>query len=385
MNRLALVRKKRGSCPEEANLRRRRKKPAADTVILRSNTYLCENSTRNVETCRNIHAKYGNEADAGRGDWHTGTLKTNVMKELPYNMLPLAAETEMARDWTLLSEKYWKFRKNSATLCQNAKEFPTSRQMKFISPRTGLEWHMVNTYPERDSNSSFYLFYTPYTIPQGKKGCYTISEEDCERITPHFLDRVRTRFLHPRGIFPKTLDETIEAFCRHLSNAGNFLFISPKTHEKYIVLKHGIAIVDVAGNGMNTYITFVTFEMLLHYQTPYKRIVERFLELYKENHNRWDMDRFTKIINQEGLWPGDDELSEIKTKALRKFTPPPGGISRLQGIQNRRYDRAMHEIGESAARQWTPTLQRPGTTEWIAPDELQKGVEELMKQRRRTD
>ena len=307
------------------------------------------------------------------------------MKELPYNMLPLAAETEMARDWTLLSNKYWNFKKNAETLCLNAKEFPASRQMKFISPRTGLEWHMISCFPERSRESAFYYFYTPYTNPKGKKGCYTLSEGDCEQITPHFLDRVRTRFLHPRGIYPKTFDETMEAFVRYLMAAETFQFTSRKLKKKYAVLKEGIAILDVAGNGLTTYITFVTFEMLLHYQTPYTRIVERFMELYKEYHHRWDMDRFTKSITPARHWPGDDELSEIKTKALRKVTPPPGGISRLQGIQNRRYDRAMHEIGESAARQWTPTLQRPGTTEWIAPDELQKGVEELMKQRRRTE
>lgn len=304
------------------------------------------------------------------------------MKELPYDMLPLAIETEMSRDWTLLCDKYWKFKTNATALCLNSKEFPASRQMKFISPRTGLEWHMACTFTERNRFSSYYLFYTPYTNPKGKKGCYTISEGDCERITPHFLDRVRTRFLHPRGIFPQTLEETMDAFCRYLSGDCTFLFVSRKNKEKYTVLKEGIAIVDVAGNGMVTYITFVTFDMLLNYQTPYKRVVERFLELYDAHGQNWHLDRFAQIIYDEGLSPDGDKLERIQTRPHRQFTDPPGGISRLQALRKQRQEQAERELNESAARQWKPTLQRPGTTQWIDPTELQKGVEELMKQRK---
>ncbi len=302
-------------------------------------------------------------------------------RELPYNMLPLAAETEMARDWTLLSNKYWNFKKNAETLCLNAKEFPASRQMKFISPRTGLEWHMISCFPERSRESAFYYFYTPYTNPKGKKGCYTLSEGDCEQITPHFLDRVRTRFLHPRGIYPKTFDETMEAFVRYLMAAETFQFTSRKLKKKYAVLKEGIAILDVAGNGLTTYITFVTFGMLLDYQTPFKRVVERFFELYNGNGRHWDLERFTKIINDEGLSPDGDELMRVNTRPQRKFTDQPYYPSRLQGIKDRQYERDMKGIGENAAQQWKPTLQRPGTTEWIDPAELQKGVEELMRLR----
>lgn len=303
------------------------------------------------------------------------------MRELSNEMLPLAVETEMTRDWTLLCEKYWKFKQNAHTLCTHAKEFPTSRQMKFISPRTGLEWHMVCTYPERNPDSSYYLFYTPYTNPRGRKGCYTISESDCEKLTPHFFDRVRTRYLHPRGIFPQTLDETIEAYCRYLTSDFNFLFVAPKTKEKYMVLNHGIAIVDVAGNGLVTYITFVTFEMLLSYQTPYKRIVERMYELYLQNKKRWDLDRFEQIINEEIELPDGEPLTQIKTIPLRKFTKQPRFASWQEGLQQRNYDRAMQKLSSSAAKQWTPDVQRPGTTQWIDPAELQKGIDELLKQR----
>lgn len=306
------------------------------------------------------------------------------MKELPYDMLPLAAETEMNRDWTLLNEKYWRFRDNAVTLCLNAKEYPTSRQTKFISPRTDLEWHIVCAFQERKRKSSFYCFYTPYTNPKGKKGCYTISEGDCERMTPHFLDRVRTRFLHPRGIYPETLDETMDAYCRYLMSDSNFLFISQKLKQSYMVLKEGIAIVDTAGNGLITYITFVTFEMLLSYQTPYKRAVERFVELYHEHGDNWYLDRFEKIVNEEGLSPGGDELKRIDTKPLRQFTQAPSCPSRLRGWLNRRRDRALKELTESATKQWTPTLERPGATQWIDPEELQKGLEELKKMRGKT-
>ena len=296
-------------------------------------------------------------------------------------MLPLAAEQEMERDWTLLCDKYWRFRNNGDALCANAKEFPTSRQVKFVSSRTGLEWHIMLIYPERNHFSSFYTFYTPYTNPKGKKGCYTLSENSCERMTPHFFSRVCTRFLHPRGIFPKTLDEMMDAYCRHLISGNEFLFVSTKTKEQYMVLNHGIAIVDVAGNGLVTYITFVTFEMLLSYQTPYKRVVERMFELYRQHGNHWHLDKFEEIINKEHLMPDDDPLRQIDVKPRRKFSPGPKPTGRLQNARKRDYDRAMQEIGDSGARLWTPTMQRPGTQQWIDPVEMQKKVEELKKLR----
>ena len=303
------------------------------------------------------------------------------MKEMPYEMLPLAVETELSRDWTLLCDKYWKFKSNAMTLCLNAREFPTSRQTRFISSRTGLEWYMICACPEQNAKSAYYTFYTPYTNPKGKKGCYCLSESDCEKMTPHFLDRVRTRYLHKHGIFPNTLAETMEAFCRYITNGENFLFISTKTGIKYMVLNQGIAIVDVAGNGMVTYITFISFDMLLSFQTPYKRIVERMYELYNANHRRWDMDRFERIIYEEGLTVDDEPLRQIKTKPRRKFTEPSNSRSWLQGMQSRNYDRAMKQIGDNAAELWTSTSQRPGTTSWIAPEDMAKGVEELLKQR----
>ena len=217
------------------------------------------------------------------------------MKELPFDMLPLAAEREMDRDWKLICDKYWHFKENAAALCLNAKEFPTSRQMKFISPRTGLEWHLIAIYPERYRFSAFYNFYTPYTNPKGKKGCYTIDENNCEKLTPHFLSRVCTRYLHPHGIFPKTLDEVMEAYCRHMLSGNEFLFFLKKAQKAYMVLKHGIAIAEVAGNGLVTYITFVTFDMLLDYQTPYQKVVERMFQLYREHGNHWHMEKFQKI------------------------------------------------------------------------------------------
>lgn len=305
------------------------------------------------------------------------------MRELTSEMLPLAVENELSKDWTLICEKYWRFRKNADTLCLHAKEFPTSRQTQFVSSRTGLEWHIICTYTGRSRQESYYQFYTPYTNSKGKKGCYTLSEGDCEKLTVHYLDRVRTRFLHPRGIYPKTLEETMEAYCRHVQDGGSFLFISSKTHQKYMVLKNGVAIVDVAGNGLITYITFVTFDMLLQYQTPYKRVVERMYELYEQNGKRWDLDRFENILNEEGLSPDEDKLTQIKTLQRRHFTEPPRIRTRLDGLQTRDYDRAMQQLGESAARQWTPAqTQRPDATTWIDPADLQKGVEELMRQRK---
>ena len=303
------------------------------------------------------------------------------MKELPFDMLPLAAEREMDRDWTLICDKYWRFKENAEALCLNAKEFPTSRQMKFTSPRTGLEWHLMMVFPERYHFSSFYNFYTPYTNPQGKKGCYTLSEGGCERLTPHFLSRVCTRYLHPHGIFPKTLDETMDAYCRYMTSGNDFLFFSTKTKERYMVLSHGIAIVDVAGNGLVTYITFVTFEMLLSYQTPYKKMVERMFELYREHGNHWHLDKFEKIINAENLFPEDDGLKQIHTKPHREFTPPPKPTGRLENAQRRDYERAMQTIADNSAKLWTPTMQRPGTMQWIDPAEMQKRVEELRRRR----
>lgn len=300
---------------------------------------------------------------------------------MPCEMLPLAVETELSRDWTLLCDKYWKFKNNAMTLCMNAREFPTSRQIKFVSSRSGLEWNIICTWPERKNRSGFYTFYTPYTNPKGKKGCYCLSEGDCEKLTPHFLDRVRTRYLHPRGIFPKTLDETMEAYCRYLTNGENFMFISHNTGAKYIVLNHGIAIIDVAGNGLVTYITFVTFDMLLSFQTPYKRVVERMYELYEANHRRWDLERFERIINEEGLTVDGEPMQQIKTKPRRKFTDPPQSKSLIQGIHDRNYQKNMEQINENIAELWAPASQRPGTTSWIAPDEIAKGVEELLKQR----
>lgn len=303
------------------------------------------------------------------------------MRELPNEMLPLALENEMNKDWTLICDKYWRFKANADTLCRNAKEFPTSRQIKFTSGRTGLEWNLVCTYPVSGRDTSFYYFYTPYTNPKGKKGCYTICEENCERMTPHYFDRVCSRFLHPRGIFPKTLDEMMEAYCRYVADDCSFLFVSHDRHEKYMVLRGGIAIVDVAGNGLVTYITFVNYDMLFSYQTPYKRVVERMHELYRENGNRWDLDRFEQIINEEDMSPDEEGLTQIKTIKHREFTKPPRAMSWQAGRRQRKYDEAMQELGDSAARQWTPVTQRPGTTSWIDPAELQKGVEELLRQR----
>lgn len=303
------------------------------------------------------------------------------MKELPFDMLPLAAEREMDRDWKLICDKYWHFKENAVALCLNAKEFPTSRQMKFISPRTGLEWHLIAIYPERYRFSAFYNFYTPYTNPKGKKGCYTIDENNCEKLTPHFLSRVCTRYLHPHGIFPKTLDEVMEAYCRHMLSGNEFLFFLKKAQKAYMVLKHGIAIAEVAGNGLVTYITFVTFDMLLDYQTPYQKVVERMFQLYREHGNHWHMEKFQKIISDEKLLPDGEDLQEVETKPHRKFTSAPKITGRLQNANKRDYDRAMQEIGSNSAKLWTPTMQRPGSMQWIDPAEMQKRVEELKKRR----
>ena len=123
------------------------------------------------------------------------------------------------------------------------------------------------------------------------------------------------------------------------------------------------------------------FDMLLDYQTPYQKVVERMFQLYREHGNHWHMEKFQKIISDEKLLPDGEDLQEVETKPHRKFTPAPKITGRLQNANKRDYDRAMQEIGSNSAKLWTPTMQRPGSMQWIDPAEMQKRVEELKKRR----
>lgn len=189
------------------------------------------------------------------------------MKELSYKLLPIQIEAELSKDWDAVSKEYIDFVGLHAGSLRCSNTFPVERHMHFTSSKTGVEWNVMLIL----INSREYLdaYYTFYTNEYGEKGIYLIDVFRCSRVTPHYIKRFKSRYLNPKHIAAR--DEHDIVFAIYTLLLPNTVL---STHKKtdYLVHKEGLSIVEQAGNGTISYITFVNREMLRTYQEPFDRM-----------------------------------------------------------------------------------------------------------------
>ena len=120
------------------------------------------------------------------------------MKEYSNNLLPIQIEAELSKEWTFLSEEYRELMARSGTRLRCSLTFPVESHVRVTSPHTGIEWNIMLVV----LNNKMFIeaFYTFYTNEYGEKGIYLIDRFRCSRVTPHYMKRIKSRYMTPKGI-----------------------------------------------------------------------------------------------------------------------------------------------------------------------------------------
>ena len=148
------------------------------------------------------------------------------MKEYSNNLLPIQIEAELSKEWTFLSEEYRELMARSGTRLRCSLTFPVESHVRVTSPHTGIEWNIMLVV----LNNKMFIeaFYTFYTNEYGEKGIYLIDRFRCSRVTPHYMKRIKSRYMTPKGIpfkdehdfilffYSKLIHDT--AMCTHRHN-----------------------------------------------------------------------------------------------------------------------------------------------------------------------
>ena len=186
------------------------------------------------------------------------------MKEYSNNLLPIQIEAELSKEWTFLSEEYRELMARSGTRLRCSLTFPVESHVRVTSPHTGIEWNIMLVV----LNNKMFIeaFYTFYTNEYGEKGIYLIDRFRCSRVTPHYMKRIKSRYMTPKGIPFKDEHDFILFFYSKLIHDTA---MCTHRHTKYLAHNQGLSIIEYAGNGTVTYITFVNREMLREYQEPF--------------------------------------------------------------------------------------------------------------------
>ena len=178
------------------------------------------------------------------------------MKEYSNNLLPIQIEAELSKEWTFLSEEYRELMARSGTRLRCSLTFPVESHVRVTSPHTGIEWNIMLVV----LNNKMFIeaFYTFYTNEYGEKGIYLIDRFRCSRVTPHYMKRIKSRYMTPKGIPFKDEHDFILFFYSKLIHDTA---MCTHRHTKYLAHNQGLSIIEYAGNGTVTYITFVNREM----------------------------------------------------------------------------------------------------------------------------
>ena len=277
------------------------------------------------------------------------------MKELSNKLLPIQIEGELNKEWDFLSEEYIGLLARTGRGMKYSLSFPVESHVSVTSPRTGIVWNIMIML--EDPKVIHYAFYTFYTNECGEKGIYLIDEYRCSRVTPHYMKRLNSRYLKPKGIRYNDKHDIIRFI--YLSLLKDTVMCGHR-NTKYLAHNEGLSVIDHAGNGTVTYITFVNKEMLREYQEPFDKR-RKLMYLIKEHTNAKEPRRQLKLLMEELGLDFPKEYSSIKPRRKDPMQAMQTACEKAQMRQVR-----MPETGTTIG------CGRPSKHQWINESDIKK-------------
>lgn len=277
------------------------------------------------------------------------------MKELSNKLLPIQIEGELNKEWDFLSEEYIGLLARTGRGMKYSLSFPVESHVSVTSPRTGIVWNIMIML--EDPKVIHYAFYTFYTNEYGEKGIYLIDEYRCSRVTPHYMKRLNSRYLKPKGIRYNDKHDIIRFI--YLSLLKDTVMCGHR-NTKYLAHNEGLSVIDHAGNGTVTYITFVNKEMLREYQEPFDKR-RKLMYLIKEHPNAKEPRRQLKLLMEELGLDFPKEYSSIKPRRKDPMQAMQTACEKAQMRQMR-----MPETGTTIG------CGRPSKQQWINESDIKK-------------
>ena len=277
------------------------------------------------------------------------------MKELSNKLLPIQIEGELNKEWDFLSEEYIGLLARTGRGMKYSLSFPVESHVSVTSPRTGIVWNIMIML--EDPKVIHYAFYTFYTNEYGEKGIYLIDEYRCSRVTPHYMKRLNSRYLKPKGIRYNDKHDIIRFI--YLSLLKDTVMCGHR-NTKYPAHNEGLSVIDHAGNGTVTYITFVNKEMLREYQEPFDKR-RKLMYLIKEHPNAKEPRRQLKLLMEELGLDFPKEYSSIKPRRKDPMQAMQTACEKAQMRQVR-----MPETGTTIG------YGRPSKQQWINESDIKK-------------
>ena len=277
------------------------------------------------------------------------------MKELSNKLLPIQIEGELNKEWDFLSEEYIGLLARTGRGMKYSLSFPVESHVSVTSPRTGIVWNIMIML--EDPKVIHYAFYTFYTNEYGEKGIYLIDEYRCSRVTPHYMKRLNSRYLKPKGIRYNDKHDIIRFI--YLSLLKDTVMCGHR-NTKYLAHNEGLSVIDHAGNGTVTYITFVNKEMLREYQEPFDKR-RKLMYLIKEHPNAKEPRRQLKLLMEELGLDFPKEYSSIKPRRKDPMQAMQTACEKAQMRQVR-----MPETGTTIG------YGRPSKQQWINESDIKK-------------
>ena len=277
------------------------------------------------------------------------------MKELSNKLLPIQIEGELNKEWDFLSEEYIGLLARTGRGMKYSLSFPVESHVSVTSPRTGIVWNIMIML--EDPKVIHYAFYTFYTNEYGEKGIYLIDEYRCSRVTPHYMKRLNSRYLEPKGIRYNDKHDIIRFI--YLSLLKDTVMCGHR-NTKYLAHNEGLSVIDHAGNGTVTYITFVNKEMLREYQEPFDKR-RKLMYLIKEHPNAKEPRRQLKLLMEELGLDFPKEYSSIKPRRKDPMQAMQTACEKAQMRQVR-----MPETGTTIG------YGRPSKQQWINESDIKK-------------
>ena len=277
------------------------------------------------------------------------------MKELSNKLLPIQIEGELNKEWDFLSEEYIGLLARTGRGMKYSLSFPVESHVSVTSPRTGIVWNIMIML--EDPKVIHYAFYTFYTNEYGERGIYLIDEYRCSRVTPHYMKRLNSRYLKPKGIRYNDEHDIIRFI--YLSLLKDTVMCGHR-NTKYLAHNEGLSVIDHAGNGTVTYITFVNKEMLREYQEPFDKR-RKLMYLIKEHPNAKEPRRQLKLLMEELGLDFPKEYSSIKPRRKDPMQAMQTACEKAQMRQVR-----MPETGTTIG------CERPSQQQWINESDIKK-------------
>lgn len=277
------------------------------------------------------------------------------MKELSNKLLPIQIEGELNKEWDFLSEEYIGLLARTGRGMKYSLSFPVESHVSVTSPRTGIVWNIMIML--EDPKVIHYAFYTFYTNEYGERGIYLIDEYRCSRVTPHYMKRLNSRYLKPKGIRYNDEHDIIRFI--YLSLLKDTVMCGHR-NTKYLAHNEGLSVIDHAGNGTVTYITFVNKEMLREYQEPFDKR-RKLMYLIKEHPNAKGPRRQLKLLMEELGLDFPKEYSSIKPRRKDPMQAMQTACEKAQMRQVR-----MPETGTTIG------CGRPSQQQWINESDIKK-------------